>query len=94
MSVLVSMSISSGGKTCSLDDGYSLRSQRDPVYDTAHVFENTTLFSVHCKSILGLHEMFPSLVIDEIKCYEGGHFIPWRGTGCSSVDCPGGHCTL
>ena len=25
-----------------------------------------------CKSILGLYKRFPSLVIDEIKCYKGG----------------------
>ena len=33
---------------------------------------------------------FPaSLVIDEIKCYEGD-ILPWRGTLCPSVDYPGG----
>ena len=52
-----------------------------PLCDTVYVFENTTF--VHCKSILGLHEMFPSLVIEEIKCYErgggggGGGILPW-----------------
>ena len=23
-----------------------------------------------------------------------GDILPWRGTVCPSVDCPGGHCTL
>ena len=51
----------------------STRSRVLPLCDMVCVFENTTLF-VHCKFILELHEMYPSLVIDEIKCYEGGHF--------------------
>ena len=50
----------------------STRSRVLPLCDMVYVFENTTF--VHCKSTLGLHKMFPSLVIDEIKCYEGGHF--------------------
>ena len=41
--------------------------------------------------------MFPSLVIHEVKFYwgEGGEdILPWRGTVCPSVDCPGKHCIL
>ena len=48
----------------------SKRSRVLPLCDTVYIFENTTLLYTP-KSILGL---FPSLVIDEIKCFEGGHF--------------------
>ena len=51
-----------------------MASTRSRVRYGTRIFEKTTLFSVHCKSILGLHAMFPSLVIDEIKCYERGLF--------------------
>ena len=47
--------------------------QRDPVHCRCAI-RYSYLKIPRCKSILGLPEMFCSLVIDEIKCFEGGHF--------------------
>ena len=43
--------------------------------------------SIPCKSILRLNKKFPSLLVEDIKCYK-------EGTVCPSVNCPGEHCTL
>ena len=45
---------------------------------------------LHMILAIGLHDMFHSLVINVMR----GDILPWRGTVCPSVDCPGGHCTL
>ena len=62
------------------------------------VFESTAILYPASPHIIGLYKSFPSLVIDEIKCYKGrgggGGILPRRETVCRSVDCPGGHCAL